>query len=241
VLVYLHGGGWVVGSLDTADLTARLLCRRIPAVVASVDYRLAPEHPYPAALDDAWAALGWAFERRAELGHGAGAFAVGGDSAGANLAAAVTLLARDRGGPPIDAQLLVYPVTDASMAQSSYDENGTGLLLTRAAMAWFWDLYASPAQRRDPLVCPLLASDLSRLPPAVIATAQYDPLRDEGEAYAARLVDAGVPVVCTRFDGLVHGYLGMVTTVPAADAALDATCVAFAELLAGRPPGEATP
>ena len=206
LLVWYHGGGWVIGDLDGADVTCRELADRSGSVVVSVDYRLAPEHRYPAAHEDCYAATVWA----AELGADAGKLAVGGDSAGGNLAAVVSLRARDEDGPAISFQLLVYPVTDHSYETVSYSDNADGYLLTRDGMEWFWNHYLGPdGDGSHPHASPLRADDLSGLPPAHVITAEYDPLRDEGEAYAKRLQEAGVPVTQTRYAGQIHAFYGM--------------------------------
>jgi acetyl esterase len=204
VVVYLHGGGWVVGDLDTHDRTTQRLAEATGAVVVSVDYRLAPEHTFPCAAEDAHAAVTWAADT-----YTPSHLAVAGDSAGGNLAAVASLMARDRGGPTIDHQLLVYPVTDHSMATESYALNGTDYFLTRTKMAWFWDQYLGDQDRSHPYASPLHADDLSGLPPATVVTAELDPLRDEGEAYADALRAAGVPTESMRADGLFHGFFGL--------------------------------
>ena len=189
LLVWYHGGGWVIGDLDGADVTCRELAARSGSVVVSVDYRLAPESRYPAAHEDCYAATVWAAEHAAELGADASKLAVGGDSAGGNLAAVVSLRARDEDGPAIGFQLLVYPVTDHDYGTDSYRDNADGYLLTRDGMVWFWDHYLGPdGDGSHPHASPLRAEDLSGLPPAHVITAEYDPLRDEGEAYAKRLL-----------------------------------------------------
>ncbi|HUE29729.1 MAG TPA: alpha/beta hydrolase [Verrucomicrobiae bacterium] len=211
MLVYFHGGGWVIGSLETHDGLCRHLANAAGAVVVSVDYRLAPEHPFPASGEDAYAATRWVAANAAAVGGDPKRVAVGGDSAGGNLAAVVSLMARDRGGPPLSFQLLVYPVTDAPSANTaSYRENAEGYFLTAKTMHWFWNHYCgkSPALS-DPYLCPLRARDLKRLPPALVVTAEFDPLRDEGEAYAARLRETGVPVTSKRYPGMIHGFFGM--------------------------------
>jgi acetyl esterase len=209
-LVYFHGGGWVIGSVETHDGSCRDLANRIGCVVVSVGYRLAPEHPYPAAAEDCYAATKWVSENAAELGVDPARIGIGGDSAGGNLAAAVALMARDRGGPALRHQLLVYPVTDADFSRASYRENAAGYLLTTKAMEWFWGHYVpDPAQRQDAYAAPLRAADLSGLPPAFVLTAEYDPLRDEGEALARRLEQAGVKTRLTRYDGAIHGFFAM--------------------------------
>lgn len=210
LLVYFHGGGWVIGSLATHDGLCRALADAAGAVVMAVDYRLAPEHKFPAAPEDAYAAVRWAAAHAADLGTDPGRLAVGGDSAGGNLAAVVTHLARDRGGPPLRFQLLIYPATDATMALPSIRENGDGYLLTAADMRWFYGHYLrTPADATDPLASPLQARRFDALPPAFVLTAEFDPLRDEGEAYATRLREAGIPVELRRYDGMIHGFVPM--------------------------------
>jgi acetyl esterase len=209
-LVYFHGGGWVLCNLDTHDGTCRSLCNQAGCVVVSVDYRLAPENKFPAAVDDCYAATRWVAEHAAELGVDAKRIAIGGDSAGGNLTACVALISRDRGGPRFVHQLLVYPVTDAKFDTPSYEENAEGYFLTRDAMRWFWNHYLrSDADGANPYAAPLRAQDLSGLPPATVITAEFDPLRDEGEAYGARLRAAGVPTRIERYDGVIHGFFGM--------------------------------
>ena len=210
MLVWFHGGGWVVGDLDTADGTARHLAVGAGCVVVSVDYRLAPETKFPGAADDCYAATQWAAENAGSLGADPLRIAVGGDSAGGNLAAVVPLMARDKGGPPLVLQLLIYPVTDRDFETSSYRGNADGYLLSRDGMVWFWDHYmANESDAKNPYCAPLQAKELSGLPPALVITAEFDPLRDEGEAYAHRLLEAGVPTECTRYDGMIHGFFGM--------------------------------
>lgn len=210
LLVWYHGGGWVIGDLEGADVTCRELAARSGSVVVSVDYRLAPEHRYPAAHEDCYAATVWAAGNAAELGADAGKLAVGGDSAGGNLAAVVSLRARDERGPTIRFQLLVYPVTDHNYETASYNDNAEGYLLTRDGMEWFWNHYLGPdGDGSHPHASPLRADDLSGLPPAHVITAEYDPLRDEGEAYAERLRGAGVAVTQTRYAGQIHAFYGM--------------------------------
>ncbi|MEN8159131.1 MAG: alpha/beta hydrolase, partial [Myxococcota bacterium] len=221
-LVYFHGGGWVIGSIDTHDGSCRDLANRIGCVVVSVDYRLAPENPYPAAAEDCYAATKWVSENAAAVGVDPGRIAIGGDSAGGNLTAAVALMARDRGAPALRHQLLVYPVTDADFSRPSYRENAEGYLLTTKAMEWFWGHYVpDPARRQDAYAAPLRAPDLSGLPPAFVLTAEYDPLRDEGEALAARLEQAGVPTRLTRYEGAIHGFFAMGLLAEVARRAVD--------------------
>jgi len=207
LLVFFHGGGWVVGDLDTHDQICRLLCRYADVQVLSVDYRLAPEHPFPAAVDDAIAAYEWAVANVDMFD--AERVAVGGDSAGGNLAAVVAQHARDVGITPPAAQLLIYPGTDSSRPRASKDLFAEGYFLTRKQMDWYWDTYTRGASRTDPRLSPLCAESLEGLAPALVTTAAFDPLRDEGEAYAEALRDAGVPVVLRRAPGLVHGYMSM--------------------------------
>ncbi len=207
VLVWFHGGGWVLGTLDGSDHVARELANAANCVVVSVDYRLAPEHSFPAAPDDCEAAYAWVLANAARLGGDPARVAVGGDSAGANLAAVVSLRARKQGTRPPVFQLLVYPVTDHNFARPSYLANGDGYMLTTLAMRWFWDAYVPVVeQRTHPDASPLHAADLSGLPPALVITAEFDPLCDEGEAYAELLRQAGVQVTLTRYDGMIHGF-----------------------------------
>ncbi len=220
VVVYFHGGGWVIGGIDTHDSTCQQLATTVPAVVVSVDYRLAPESPFPAAVDDCLAATRWVHEHAAELGADPSRLAVAGDSAGGNLAAVISLKARDEGGPPIIFQLLVYPATDLTRSFASHVENGEGYLLTNDSIAWFLDHYLAEAERKNPDASPHFAADLSGLPPALIITAEFDPLRDEGEAFAARLRDAGVAATATRYDGMIHGFFGMDLVLKSADEAV---------------------
>jgi acetyl esterase len=205
LLVWFHGGGFVVGDLDTADQPCRMLCRHADIHVLSVHYRRAPEHPFPAAADDAVAAFEWAVEHAADLGADPAAVAVGGDSAGGNLAAVVAQQTRHR-SPPV-AQLLVYPPTDLEHRLPSADQFADGYFLTDAEATWYRDVYAGDADRSDPRMSPLLADDLRGLPPALVVTAAFDLLRDHGEAYARALQLAGTPVVLRRVPRLIHGFL----------------------------------
>jgi len=210
-VVYFHGGGFVLGDLNTHDAFARALAKASGAVLISVDYALAPERRYPAAVEDAYAATLWVAEHAEQLGVDASRISVAGDSAGGNLATVVALRCRDRRGPKLVAQVLMYPVTDlSSLTTVSYLEFAQGYGLTRAAMAWFRDQYlASTEQGNDMEASPLLAKDLSGLPPTLVVTAEFDPLRDEGEVYAARLKAAGVAVTLTRYPGMIHGFCMM--------------------------------
>ena len=225
LLVFFHGGGWVLGGLDTHDGTCRELANGAGCVVVSVDYRLAPEHKFPAAAEDCYAVTQWAAAHAAELGADAKRLAVGGDSAGGNLAAVVAQIARDRGGPPLVFQLLIYPVIAAAFDTASYRDNAEGYLLTAGDMRWFWNHYlASSADAADPYAAPLGALTLAGLPPALVITAEFDPLRDEGELYAHRLEEAGVPARLTRYDGMIHGFFGMGHMMDKAKAAVQESC-----------------
>ncbi|MFF7991570.1 alpha/beta hydrolase [Kitasatospora xanthocidica] len=207
LLVYLHGGGWVVGSRASHDHVARFLAQRAHVRVLSVEYRLAPEHVFPAAAEDALAAFDYAHAKAADLGADPERIAIGGDSAGGNLAAVAARAAVRRGGPAPVFQLLLYPATDASVRRPSRELFADGFFLTSADMDWFADRYApEPADRTDPRLSPLLAEDLTGLPPAYIGTAGFDPLRDEGEAYARALREARVEVRLSRQPDLIHGY-----------------------------------
>jgi acetyl esterase len=210
VFVYFHGGGWVIGDIESSDGLCRVMCNAARCIVVSVDYRLAPEHPFPAAVEDSYCAALWVSENAAGFGGDPSRIAVGGDSAGGNLAAVIAQIARDRGKPALKYQLLVYPVTDAACNTPSYSQNAEGYFLTKATMYWFWSHYVGrDADRSDPLASPLQARDFSGLPPALVITAEFDPLRDEGESYAERLRNAGVPVRLTRYDGMIHGFFTM--------------------------------
>ena len=234
VVVYFHGGGWVIGSIETHDGSCREIANRAGAVVVSVDYRLAPEHTFPAAPDDCYAATRWVAEHAPEFGGDPSRLAVAGDSAGGNLAAVVALMARDRGGPPLRFQLLVYPAVDARMTSASIEENATGYFLTKDDMEWFYGHYGAP-DPTDWRVSPLLAPDHSGLPPAFVITAEYDPLRDEGEAYAKKLDEAGVPVTLRRYDGQIHGFFGMTAALDGAKKANDEAGAALREAFAAAP------
>jgi acetyl esterase len=221
-LVYFHGGGWVVGDPDTHDHVCRHLAFTGDVVVLAIDYRLAPEQPFPAAVDDAVAALTWVRADAAALGIDAARVAVGGDSAGANLAAVVCLAARDSGAPPPAFQLLIYPAVDFTADNASLRDNATGYLLTRAALAQFYDWYAGATQdRRDWRVSPLWAASHADLPPALVQTAEYDPLRDEGALYADTLRAARVTVEHRHYAGMVHGFARMGGVVDRGRRALD--------------------
>lgn len=229
VVAYFHGGGWFMSDLDTHDVVCRKLALKSSAIVVSVDYRLAPENRFPAAVDDAYAAVAWIGREAAGFGGDSSRIAVAGDSAGGNLAAVVAHLARDRGGPAIACQVLFYAATDMSRFETrSHRDFADGYFLTRKYLEIFRSLYApDPADWPDPLISPLLAPNLANLPPAVVVTAGFDPLRDEGEAYAAKLAAAGVPVVAKRYEGIIHGFLTLDRIFPEADAAIS---LAAAEL-----------
>ncbi len=220
LLVYYHGGGWVIGDLETHDGLCRFLAEHSGCRVLSVDYRLAPEYPFPAAIEDACAAFSWAAEQAGELGADPARIAVGGDSAGGNLSAAVSL--QMRGGDVRPAmQLLLYPVTDAVGGQTSRDTFAEGFLLTRNDMDWFEGHYIPDGcEEADPRVSMRRAQDVSNLPPAYVATAGFDPLRDEGETYAARMREAGVHVALQRHPGLIHGFANLTAICPNARAAM---------------------
>jgi acetyl esterase len=223
LVVWFHGGGWVVGTLDTYDPLCRALAAAVPAVVVSVDYRLAPEHRFPAAVEDAYAATRWASRNAAGKGAAQHRLAV----AGGNLAAVVALGARDRGDPAIAFQLLVYPALDAAPDTGSWREHAEGFHLTAAGMRWYWDHYLGGADGQAPDASPLRAAFLGGLPPAMVITAEHDVLRDEGEAYAARLVEGGVAATAARYPGVVHGFFRWRAVTAAADAALQEAATAL--------------
>ena len=215
--LYIHGGGFWLGTLDQSDVACKELCAGADCVVASVDYRLAPEHKFPTAPNDCFAALQWLFMNATELGIDTTRVSVGGASAGGNLAAVIALMARDRGGPPLVFQHLEIPATDMTMSSPSITENGEGYLLTKAGMEQCTAFYLDePADAKHPFASPLLAHDLSGLPPALVVTCEFDPLRDEGEAYAERLRAAGVPTESIRMEGHIHGSMGFTRLLPSA-------------------------
>lgn len=234
VLVYFHGGGWVLGDLESHDHVCRALANGAGCVVVSIDYRLAPEHVFPAGAEDCYAATKWVAENAAALGADASRMAVGGDSAGGNLAAVVSMMARDRGGPAINFQLLIYPVTDCALDTPSQKEFAAdGYALSRADMEWFWKNYLDPGvEKNNPYACPLRAKNLKGLPPALVLTASHDPLRDEGERFAERLITAGVKVTCTRYEGVTHAFVSLADALDKGKEGLrqaaDALRVAFA-------------
>jgi acetyl esterase len=221
-LCFFHGGLWALGTLDSIDGVCRRLARRAGRVVVSVDYRLAPEQPFPAGLEDCVAAVEWVAEHAASIGADAGRLAVGGTSAGGNLAAATCLFTREFGGPEVEGQLLLYPMVDCSLDYPSYDEQADGPLLTRRDVAWAHETYLrSPVDRYNPFAAPIRADSLDSVPPALVVTAGFDPLRDEGAAYADALADAGVPTRHDHEPAMPHGFLSLAAEVDAADAALD--------------------
>ena len=220
-LLFFHGGGWVIGDLDTHHGVCHALAKTSGCLVVAVDYRLAPEHRYPAAVEDAYAAVNWVVENSAGIQADPNRLAVGGDSAGGHLAAVVALMARDRKGPRLDLQILIYPITDYNFNTPSYVENREGYMLTRDLMKWFWNHFIEDqSQANDPYVAPLRAENLGDLPPALIVTAEYDPLRDEGEAYGKRLQKAGVKVTLSRYAGMIHAFIRMTSRLDKANEAL---------------------
>ena len=237
VVVYLHGGGWTIGDLQTHDEPCRALAAGTGAVVVSVDYRLAPEHPFPAAVDDAYAAACFVAGNAEDLGVDADRLVVAGDSAGGNLAAVVSLLARDRSGPTIALQVLIYPAVDFDFDSGrwpSLEENSTGYFLHLETMRWFADCYGGTGLLAgDPSAAPIRATDHSGLPPVHVSVAGFDPLRDEGLGYAEALAGAGVPVTLCRHDAQVHGYWHFAPSVESSGAAREADIAAISVALAG--------
>jgi acetyl esterase len=222
VVVYYHGGGWVIGALPEFETLGKTLAQRTGCAVVLVDYRMAPENPYPAAADDAWTALRWIDEHLEEIAGARVPLVVAGDSAGGNLAAIVAHKARDAGGPAIGLQVLVYPVTDADLDNESYRDPANQLMLSRESMVWFWDLYAPEhAMRQNPDASPARLADHSGLPPAVVLLAEHDVLRQEGQEYAEALERAGVPVQTRVFEGQMHGFFTMVNVLPGSAAGID--------------------
>jgi acetyl esterase len=226
ILIWFHGGGWVLGSIHTVHGVCAALARRSSCVVVSVDYRLAPEHPYPAALEDAWAVVEWLRDRAEAVGGLPGELAIGGDSAGGNISAVIARRARDA-SVDLELQLLVYPVCDADLTTASYTEFADGYWLTRDAMRWFWERYLPDGDWFRPDASPLRAPDLAGVAPAHIIAAEYDVLRDEGEAYGRRLDAAGVTTVVSRHDGMIHGFFRLPAVVPRAQDALDEAALAL--------------
>jgi acetyl esterase len=228
IVVYFFGGGWTLGGIDTADGVARRLANAVPAVVVVPGYRLAPENPFPAAVEDCWAAVRWVAGNAADLGGDPARIAVAGDSAGANLAAAVTLLAREWAGPALAGQALVYPNTDHGADDPSMRDAVDPWLFNATSVAWYWGHYLTdPVRGKDPLASPALAADHRGLPPALVITAEHDPLRDQGERYAATLTEAGVPAELHRYDGMAHGFFTMTGVLDAAGEAQAEVAVAL--------------
>ena len=227
ILAWYHGGGWVVGDLESADGVSRSLCAGGQCVVVSVDYRLAPDTKFPGPAEDCWAATTWAVNNAAEINGDPARLAVGGDSAGGNLAAAMSLMAADRGGPDIALQLLVYPVADRDFGTVSYTDNAEGYSLTKVTMQYYWDQYIDAEHATNPYAVPMQANDLAGQPPALVITAEFDPLRDEGEAYAKRLREAGVETTATRYDGMIHGFFNMGAAVDKGRQAVDEASAAL--------------
>jgi acetyl esterase len=245
LVLYFHGGGWVLGNLDTHDPVCRALCAGAECVVISVGYRLAPEHRFPAAIDDSLAATRWVAAHAAGIGGDPARIAVAGDSEGGNLAAVTALRARDEGGPTLRGQLLIYPaVAYHTPPTPSYIENAEGYGMTREAAVWFWEQYlADPAQATHPHAAPLLATDLRGLPPTLVITAEYDVLRDEGERYVEQLRAAGVPARLSRYDGVHHRFAELIGILDQAGKVRDEMCAWLREVFAGSgpstvPPGE---
>ena len=221
-LVYFHGGGWVLGDIQMTDQPCRMLANASGCVIASVEYRLAPEHKFPAAPEDCYVATEWVSANAAALGIDSARIAVGGTSAGGTLAVVVAMMARDRGRPALAFQLLIYPATTSELTSKSQQEFANdGYILSRADMEWFWGHYlASAAERTNPYACPAYAKTLRGLPQALVMTAEFDPLRDEGEAFAARLREEGVAATLKRYEGVTHGFFGMPSLLDKSKAAI---------------------
>ena len=220
LIVFYHGGGWVIGGIDESEIIARFMAEKTGAGVVLVDYRLAPEHPYPAPLEDCYDALLWSAQEAAKMSV---PIVVAGDSAGGNLATVCAMLARDQAGPKIALQIMMYPVCDCDMETDSYKAYGAGFVLTAPDMSWFYDHYlqGDKTKRADPLISPLRARELKGLPPALIQTAEYDVLRDEAETYGKRLAAAGVKVWIKRYQGVTHGFIRMQNMLDVARRAMD--------------------
>ena len=228
IVVYLHGGGWTIGSVEQYDPVMRQVANAANAIVVAPEYRLAPEHPFPAPLDDCWRALCWTAKNASTFGGDGSRLAVMGDSAGGNLSAVCALQARDAGGPELAIQVLVYPVTDCDLSTASYRANRDGYLLTEDEMRWFFHCYTrGDIDPTDWRISPLRARDVAGVAPALVLTAEYDPLRDEGEAYARRLAEAGVTVQRHRYDGMVHAFFGLSAAFDASRDAIDRAATAL--------------
>jgi acetyl esterase len=231
VIIYAHGGGWVVGSIDASDPTARLLCDIAGAIVVSVEYRLAPENRFPSALDDVWTVVEWAADNMASLGGMSGSLSVCGESAGGNIAAAVALRARDS-GLPLASQVLLYPAIDALMGDASHVEHASALPLSSRSMSWYWDQYVGDTDRTNGFLSPIYAERHVGVAPALVITAGHDPLRDEGERYASVLTSAGVWVLARRYASFAHGFVSMAGSVPAVLTSVREICRAYTALIA---------
>ena len=228
VLVFLHGGGWVQGDIETYDELCRTLTNGVDCIVVSVDYRLAPEHTFPACPQDCYAATEWVATNAAQFNGDPSRIAIGGDSAGGNLTAVVTQMVRDRGGAPLVFQLLIYPMTDFTADTPSLREMGEGYFVTAKDLEWFLNHYLNnEEEKKDPLASPMLAASLSNLPPALIITAEYDPLRDDGELYGKRLKEAGVPVTISRYNGMFHGFVSLSAFLDQAKQGIAESCAAL--------------
>src|SRR5712692_2586290 len=235
-LVYFHGGGWVIGNIETHDVTCRDLTQGTPCVTVSVDYRLAPEHKFPAGPEDCYAATKWVADNARSLNVDQKRLAVAGDSAGGNLAAVVPLMARERGGPKLAFQLLIYPATDCAdntPSQREFAQVSPDYILSRADMEWFWGYYLGPNDKTNPIACPALAKSLANLPPAFVLTAEVDPLRDEGEAYAEALRKAGVNVKLKRYNGVCHGFFSMASMIDKGKQAVADSCAELRSAIGG--------
>jgi len=236
LVVFYHGGGWVLNDLDGYDAMCRDLAQGSNCAVLSVDYRVAPEHPFPAPVEDCYAAFLWADQNCVTLLGRKLPLVLAGDSAGGNLTAVVALAARDRKGPPVALQVMIYPITDCDLARPSYVENADNALMSSDMMFWFWDQYAPDlAQRANPLISPMRAADLSGLPPALVEVASHDPLRDEGLAYGEKLKSAGVQATVRTWDGAFHGFLQMGSLLPASAEALAVIAEDIRQQLSGQP------
>jgi acetyl esterase len=235
-LLYFHGGGWVIGNIETHDVSCRQLTAGAGCITVSVDYRLAPEHKFPAGPEDCYAATKWAADNAGALNIDPNRIAVGGDSAGGNLAAAIALMARDRGGPKLAFQLLIYPATDCAddtPSQREFAEVSPDYLLSRADMEWFWGHYLAPNDKTNPIACPALAKSLGNLPPAFVITAEADPLRDEGEAYAEAMRKAGAKVKLKRYNGVCHGFFSMASMIDLGKQAVADSCAELRDTIGG--------